>query len=339
MRITIRGDAHALGDTVPRGFVNVVSRTRPRSIPERASGRRQLADWIASADNPLTARVVVNRIWQELFGEGIVRSVDYFGTRGERPSHPDLLDSLATRFVEDGWSRKRLIRKLVLSRAYRMGSAHDIHASSVDPENRLLWRMNRRRLDAESLRDSLLAVSGKLLACAGGPGLPLEYPENTGGLGKGDVNPPHFRLTRFRPEQEFVRTVFLPIIRSAPQPGPAEVRNVFDFTQPGELAGQRSVTTVPTQALFLMNAKVLKQRALDLARRTTTVAGDDARLDTLWLSVLNRPITAAERADSVAFLDEVRNLSSGIESTSRELRAWAELCHALLASNEFLVRL
>ncbi len=117
------------------------------------------------------------------------------------------------------------------------------------------------------------------------------------------------------------------------------MRNVFDFTQPGELAGQRSVTTVPTQALFLMNANVLKQRALDLAQRTTTVAGDDARLDTLWLTVLNRPITAAERTDSVAFLAEVRNLNSGIESNSRELRAWAELCHALLASNEFLVRL
>ena len=141
--------------------MNVVSRNRPVSIPGE-SGRRQLADWIASADNPLTARVVVNRIWQELFGEGIVRSVDYFGTRGERPSHPELLDSLATRFVEDGWSRKRLIRKLVLSRTYRMGSSHDIQANAVDPENRLLWRMNRRRLDAESLRDSLLAVSGKL---------------------------------------------------------------------------------------------------------------------------------------------------------------------------------
>ena len=339
MRITIRGDAHALGDMVRRGFVNVLSRNQPISIPERESGRRQLADWIASADNPLTARVVVNRIWQELFGEGIVRSVDYFGTRGDRPSHPDLLDSLATRFVEDGWSRKRLIRKLVLSHAYRMGSMHDSQASTVDPENRLLWRMNRRRLDAESLRDSLLAVSGKLFACAGGPGLPLEYPENSGGLGKGGVNPPHFRLSTFRPEQQFVRTVYLPIIRSAPQPGPAEVRNVFDFTQPGEFAGQRSVTTVPTQALFLMNAKVLKQRAFDLARRTTTVAGVDARLDTLWLFVLNRPITAEERTESVAFLAEVRNLNSGIESNSRELSAWAELCHALLASNEFLVRL
>ena len=220
-----------------------------------------------------------------------------------------------------------------------MSSAHDSRSDAVDPDNRLLWRMNRRRLDAESLRDAMLAVAGTLAACGGGPGLPLEYPENTGGLGKGDVNPPSFRLARFRPEQEFVRTVYLPIIRSGPQAGPAEVRNVFDFTQPGEFAGQRSVTTVPTQALFLMNAKFLKRRALELARRTTAVSGDRARLDGLWLRVLNRPITAAERADSAAFLAEVRNLDPGIDPASRELRAWAELCHALLASNEFLVRL
>ncbi len=261
MRITIRGNAHALGDEVPRGFVRVVSQNRPGLLPSGESGRRQLADWIASGDNPLTARVAVNRIWQRLFGEGIVRSVDYFGSRGETPTHPELLDALALRFVADGWSQKRLIRRLVLSRAYAMSSAHDNRSDAVDPENRLLWRMNRRRLDAESLRDAWLAVAGTLNVRGGGPGLPLEYPENTGGLRKGDVNPPSFRLARFRPEQEFVRTVYLPIIRSGPQAGPAEVRNVFDFTQPGEIAGQRSMTTVPTQALFLMNARFLKRRA------------------------------------------------------------------------------
>ncbi len=339
MRITIRGNAHALGDEVPRGFVRVVSRNRPVLIPSGESGRRQLAGWIANPDNPLTARVAVNRIWQRLFGEGIVRSVDYFGSRGETPTHPELIDALALRFVAGGWSQKRLIRNLVLSRAYAMSSAHDSRSNAVDPDNRLLWRMNRRRLDAESLRDVMLAVAGTLTTCRGGPGLPLEYPENTGGLRKGDVNPPSFRLARFRPEQEFVRTVYLPIIRSGPQAGPAEVRNVFDFTQPGELAGQRPVTTVPTQALFLMNAKILKRRALELARRTTAVAGDDARLDGLWLRVLNRPITAAERADSAAFLAAIRNVDPSGDPASRELRAWAELCHALLASNEFLVRL
>ncbi len=342
MRITIRGNAHALGDLVPRGFVRVASQRAgsPLANPTKESGRRELADWIARGDNPLTARVAVNRIWQKLFGEGIVRSVDYFGQRGERPTHPELLDDLAIRFVAEGWSQKRFIRGLVLSRAYAMSSAPDKQADGVDPENRLLWRMNRRRLDAESLRDAMLSVSGTLVARAGGPGLPLEYLENTGGLGKGGVNPPFFHLARFRPEQEFVRTVYLPIIRSGPQPGPAEARNVFDFTQPGEIAGQRPVTTVPTQALFLLNARFLKQRALELARLTITSAGDQgARLDRLWLRALGRPITPAERADSVAFLAEIRRLDPNAAPASRVVRDWAELCHALLASNEFLVRL
>ena len=339
MRITIRGDAHALGDVVPRGFVRVVSRTSHPSIPAAESGRRQLADWIASPDNPLTARVAVNRIWQRLFGEGIVRSVDYFGKRGETPSHPELLDHLAQRFIRDGWSQKRLIRRLALSRTYRMSSDHNARADAIDPDNRLLWRMNRRRLDAEALRDSLLAVSGKLIDCRGGPGLPLEFLENSGGLGKGGVNPPFFRLVKFRPEQSFIRTIYLPVMRSAPQPGPAELRNVFDFTQPGEFAGQRSVTTVPTQALFLMNSKEMKQRAHELAERAMTLPGDEVRLENLWLRVLNRPITADERSDSLAFLNQARSRNMGVETVKRERLAWGELCHALLASNEFLVRL
>jgi cytochrome c553 len=185
MRITIRGNAHALGERVPRGFLQVVAQDRPASIPANASGRAQLADWIASDDNPLSARVVVNRVWQRLFGQGIVGSVDYFGVRGESPSHPELLDALALRFVADGWSQKRLIRSLVLSRAYALSSAHDSRSAAVDPDNRLLWRMNRRRLDAESIRDAMLAVADTLFPCGGGPGLPLEYQENSGGLGKG----------------------------------------------------------------------------------------------------------------------------------------------------------
>jgi hypothetical protein len=342
MRITIRGNVHALGDEVPRGFVRAVSRSLPGSptIPSSQSGRRELAEWIALGDNPLTARVAVNRIWQRLFGEGIVRSVDYFGERGDRPTHPELLDALAVRFVADGWSQKRLIRSLVLSRTYAMSSGPDSHAESVDPDNRLLWRMNRRRLDAESLRDAMLAVAGTLIDQGRGPGLPLEYPENTGGLAKGGVNPPFFHLDRFRPQQEFVRTVYLPIIRSGPQAGPGEVRNVFDFTQPGEIAGQRAVTTVPTQALFLLNARFVKQRAIELARRITISANNDSgRLESLWLRSFGRQITQAERADSLAFLAGVRDLDPRIEPASRELRAWSELCHAMLASNEFLMRL
>ena len=159
----------------------------------------------------------MNRIWQKLFGAGIVRSVDYFGLRGDKPSHPELLDYLATEFMREGWSQKRLIRSLVLSRAYRMRSETSELASQIDADNRLLWRMNRQRLDAESLRDSLNAVAGVLIPSRGGPALPLEYQENTSSLKPQAVNPPAFALKRFRPEQAFERTIYLPVIRSAQQ--------------------------------------------------------------------------------------------------------------------------
>jgi hypothetical protein len=322
MKVTIRGNAHALGDLVPRGFLKAASPGPIPPIPLKASGRLQLADWMASADNPLTARVAVNRIWQKLFGEGIVRSVDYFGLRGESPTHPELLDYLAQRFMKDEWSQKRLIRALVLSRTYRQGGRADARTTSADPDNRLFGRMSPRRLDAEAIRDALLLVSGRLIACDGGPSLPLEYAENTGNLEKGAVNPPSFGLARFRPEQEFVRTIYLPVIRSAPQGGPAELRNVFDFTQPAEFAGRRSVTAVPTQALFLMNSNQMKARASDLARRILKDATEDnARLALLWLRVFNRPIADAEATESRTFLNELRTELTGEKVPEPELRA------------------
>ena len=327
MRITIRGNPRALGDSVPRGFLSVVSDSQP-AIADGESGRRQLADWIADAQNPLTARVAVNRVWQKLFGEGLVRSVDYFGLPGERPSHPELLDHLAARFVADGWSVKRLIRSLTLSRAYRLSSTHDAANHLVDPGNRFFWRMNRVRLDAEALRDAMLFVSGQLRPSVGGPAMPLEFPENVGGLDPKDVNPPSFRLSRWRPEQEFQRTIYLPVIRSSGQPGPGELRNVFDFPQPSMFTGRRPVTAVPTQALFLMNSPVVKRHAAAVAERTQVGQADDRRrLESLWLTLFNRPITDSEQDAAAEFL------------TATGEHGWTELCHALLASNEFLMRL
>ncbi|SFH73296.1 PSD1 and planctomycete cytochrome C domain-containing protein [Planctomicrobium piriforme] len=340
MQITIRGNAHALGKEVPRGFLQVVSIADPPVVSSQSSGRRELAEWIVRPDNPLTARVTVNRIWQRLFGEGIVRSVDYFGVRGEQPTHPELLDHLASRFRNDGWSQKRLIKSIVLSRAYRMSSRHDAVAFASDPGNRLLWRMNRRRVDAESLRDSLLATSGKLLDSQGGPSLPLEILENTGGLGKGEVNPPNFRLKKFRPEQQFVRSIYLPIIRDGRQAGPAELLNVFDFTQPAEFAGQRNVTSVPTQALFLMNAKLMRDRAGELADQVLSQHQDETeRLGELWLRAFSRPIAPDEVSTATSFLHTARQDQNGQPPDQTDRRAWKELCHALLASNEFLMRL
>ena len=327
MLITIRGNPRALGAEVPRGFITSITSQTPR-IDRQSSGRLVLADWLVSSTNPLTARVVVNRTWQKIFGTGLVQTVDYFGVRGDRPSHPELLDHLATTFVQEGGSQKRLIRKLVLSRAFRMSSAHNILAHKHDPDNRLLWRMSRQRLDAESLRDSLLAVSGQLLPSSGGSAIPLEFLENVNNIDPTNVNPPSFSLNKWRPEQTYQRTVYLPVIRSGAQPGPAALRNVFDFTQPAEFAGQRAITAVPTQALFLMNSPDMKQHAANLAHHIAdTSMTEQTRLAYLWMLTLNRPITDDEQHKATQFLE------------SSVVHGWVELSHALLASNEFLMRL
>ncbi len=336
MRITIRGNPHALGDTVPRGVLRVAAWDKPQPIPTNQSGRLQLAHWLADSRNPLTARVTVNRIWQKLFGEGLVRSVDYFGVRGEAPIHPELLDHLATRFIRNGWSQKQLIRSLVLSRAYRMSSAHSPLAIARDPDNRLLWRMNRQRLDAEAIRDSLLAITGTLATAHSGTALPLEFPENVASLSPKAVNPPAFSFKKFRPIQDFQRTIYLPVLRSSGQPGSAKLRDVFDFTQPAQFTGKRSETAVPTQALFLINSDMLRTRATELAQQLTQQSpAIDTRLATLWLRVLNRPITAPERDEAIALLTTLRTTAK----QDADLTPWIELSHALLSSNEFLLRL
>ena len=328
MRLTIRGNPRALGAAVRRGFLTVASKGKPR-IPAGKSGRKELAEWVASSDNPLTARVVVNRIWQKLFGVGLVGSVDNFGLRGLKPTHPKLLDHLATTFIENRWSQKQFIRRLVLSRTYRMSSEHSDKAAKKDANNQLLWRMRRRRLDAESIRDALLSVSGKLKrGISNRSAIPLEYVENVANIDPKNVNPPSFRIARWRPEQEFVRTVYLPILRSVPQPGPGELRNVFDFTQPAEFAGERAVTAVPTQALFLMNSPVVKKHAANLADRIVKSGSkNEQRVKTLWLLTLGRPITKSEQAEALEFVKQVGK------------DGWRELCHAIVASNEFLMRL
>lgn len=351
-QITVRGNARALGAKVPRGMVRVISWADSSQIPSGQSGRLELARWLAHRQNPLTARVTVNRIWQKLFGEGLVRSVDYFGTRGEKPSHPELLDYLAIQFMQGGWSQKRLIRSLVLSRTYRLGNKADARAIQIDPENRLLWRMNRQRLDAEAIRDSILAASGELRVIRGGPGMPLEFPENSSSLEPKAVNPPAYSLVKFRPEQEFQRTVYLPVIRSA-QPEPSNLRDLFDFTQPAQIAGRRSQTIVPTQALFLLNNNLPRKSSIALAKHLLNQSvQNNNRLAELWLRVYNRPITAPEMDEALRFIDQIKLSDqaagkSGDHSAepavsqsgeSSEMLAWIELCHALLGTNEFIFR-
>ncbi len=354
MRVTIRGNPYALGDTMPRGLVRVAMWGPQPTIPAGQSGRLQLADWIADARHPLTARIAVNRVWQKLFGEGLVRSVDYFGTRGDTPSHPELLDHLAHRFMQEGWSQKKLIRKLALSRTYRLssdgfptdsGRPTDLKSNESqsvgflesvggkDPENKLLTRMNRQRLDAESIRDAMLVASGRLAAPSGGPGLPLEFPENITGLPlkvKQDVHP-QFSLKKERESQMVERTLYLPVVRTGTQPGTARLRDVFDFPQPAQFTSKRSETTVPTQSLYLLNADLIRERGEDLAKTLLAIQENDAaRLARLWLRVLNRLITAAEREDALAFLQTSK--------AAGETQAWTELARALFGTNEFLLR-
>lgn len=339
MPIYIRGNPYAPGAVVPRGTIRVASWQEFPEIPAGQSGRLQLADWLADKRNPLTARVMVNRIWQKLFGEGLVRSVDYFGTRGETPSHPQLLDHLAKRFMDNGWSQKELIRSLVLSRTYRLSTTNDEAAMQVDPDNRWLWRMNRQRLDAEAIRDSLLAVSGELTTSHGGPGLVLEEVVNCGDLVQQGVNPPNYSHRKSRPEQEFQRSIYLPVMRLNTT-SLDRIRTHFDFVNPAQIAGQRSQTVVPTQALFVMNNELFRKRAKALAGHLVAeFPQTEVRLEQLWLRVYGRPITETERSTVATFLQEFSHDSAEAHDKARELLAWQEVCHGLLASNEFIFRL
>ena len=340
MPIYVRGNPYAPSTVVPRGAVRVASWDKFPTIPAVQSGRLQLADWLADERNPLTARVTVNRIWQKLFGTGIVPSVDYFGTRGDLPTNPELLDHLAARFMRGGWSQKSFLRALVLSHAYRLSSSNDALAMKVDPENKLLWRMDRQRLDAEAMRDSMLAISGELTRDSGGPALVLENPENCGALALKGVNPPNYKHSKPRPSQEFERTIYLPVFRGA-SAGPDRLRAFFDFVDPASIAGQRNQTVVPTQSLFLLSNDLLRKRATTLADKLIAAEPNElARLETLWLRVLSRPITSTEREEATAFLDNVEPLIKTVKGRpALDSIKWRELCHSLLASNEFVFRL
>ena len=345
-RLQVRGNPHVPGAAVPRGFVAVMTHGEPPEIPADQSGRLQLADWLTGPASALVSRVTVNRIWQRLFGRGLVASVDYFGVRGELPTHPELLDYLAGRFIADGWSQKRLIREIVLSRTYRQRAEADGSAQAAiaaDPENRLLWRMSPRRLDAEMLRDSVLAVSGELKPCAGGPALAPEFIENVGGLNPTDVNPISFSLSKFREDQRSLRTIYLPVVRSSEQQGPAEVLNFFDFAQPAMLTGARPTTSVSAQALYLLNGPLLKDAARNLATELaadTTLATDEERVAALYLRALGRPPAADESIAAREFLAKGGASTAGTDSGGTGTsEAWQRLIHALLTSNDFLFRL
>jgi hypothetical protein len=307
-RVHIRGSVHTLGEPAPRGFLQVATFGTTPAIPADESGRRQLADWIASADNPLTARVIANRAWHWLFGAGLVRTTDNFGTTGELPSHPDLLDHLAVRFTEDGWSIKKLVRAIVLSHTYRQSAIrHPPTANDTDPENRLLSRQNRRRLDAECIRDTLLAVSGRLTLDHGGPTFSPTLAADYG-----------YRHTDRR------RSVYAPVFRNALP----ELLEAFDFADPSMVTGRRNVSTVAQQALLLLNHPFVVEQARHAAGRLLDEGGldDEDRVVRAYCRVLGRPPTDGERRAALTFLHG---------ATGDPKDAWALVIQALIASVDF----
>ncbi len=309
--VCIRGNISNRGAKVPRGFLQVATVGPSPPLSDKESGRRELAAWLTRSDNPLTARVAVNRIWHHLFGFGLVRTVDNFGSAGERPSHPELLDSLALRFVRDGWSVKRLIRLLVLSRAYRMSSTPSPEALRVDPENRLLAYANRRRLNSECLRDAMLATGGRLDRSLGGST-----------IRKGTTSEIAYRFEETR------RSVYVPIFRNAL----LELFEAFDFGDPNLVYGRRNVSTVSTQALYLMNGPFVREQARNAAQTLLAVSDleDEARLNRAYRLALGRAPTPRECDVSLRF---VRSLGS--DNAEQRVNAWGRLYQALFACLDF----
>lgn len=320
--IHIRGSTRNLGAAVPRGFLQVAVKGPLPAIPKNQSGRLQLAQWITSRDNPLTARVLVNRVWHWLFGAGIVRTTDNFGSTGELPSHPELLDYLAVKFMDEGWSLKKLIREIVLSRTYRQSSEITVQSQQMDPDNRLLSHMNRKRLDAECLRDSLLMAAGTLNPKFGGLNVPdaKAVDSNDQKIQNLEYG---FTFTDTR------RSVYTAAFRNVRHP----LFEVFDFADINQPIGQRTTSTVATQALYLMNnPEVIAQARAAADFLVRSCAGDDERISLAYQRSLSRLPSQKERKLTVDYL---HRSASGNDSETEKRDVWARLIQTLWATPEF----
>ncbi len=302
--VCIRGNVHNLGEPVPRGFLSVVDGPQASLIKSTSSGRLEFANWIASPDNPLTARVFVNRVWHHLFGVGLVRTVDNFGVPGEKPSHPELLDYLALDFVTNNWSVKQLIREIVLSRTYQLDS-ETTSSTLRDPENRFLTHQNRRRLSAESIHDTLLVTSGEL---------DNVLVDNSIRSGTKSEYGYQFDFGK--------RAVYLPVFRNRLP----DLFSVFDFPDPNLSQGRRTSSTISPQSLFLMNSDFVHKRAVKTAERVLAIDGEvEQRLQWLILTTLNRPPSA----------EELRLFTEFIGDQVNSEERWTQICQTLFGSLDF----
>lgn len=323
-RVQRRGDPRNLGEEVPRRFLQILG---GHELPSwaRGSGRLQLADWLVDSKNPLVGRVMVNRIWQHHFGKGIVATASDFGFRGRRPTHADLLDYLAVEFMERGWSIKAMHRMMMLSSAYQMSSRHDEKKASVDPANDFLWRFNRRRLDAESMRDSMLLVSGQLDTNSRGP---HAFP-----------HPSTWTFTQHRPFADVYesnrRSVYLMTQRIQKHPYFA----IFDGADTNLSTAERLVTTTPIQALFMMNSPFVHDQADRLAQKLISeFPQENQQVDRAHRVVLGRPATPEELEKGADYLQKAQAAlaSRDVPVVEKRAQALASYVRALFSSNEFL---
>lgn len=317
LRIHIRGNHLNPGKLAPRGFPPVIHVQNVPVISDTSSGRLQLAQWLTEPDHPLTARVIVNRVWQWHFGNGLCRSSDNFGLRGERPDHPELLDWLTIQFVEDGWSLKNLHRRILWSQAWQMRSRSNIEGSGVDPENRLFSHFNRRRLRAEELRDSLLSVSGQLDLSDGGSLFNYGNREPHVTYYKGPVN---YDFNR--------RTIYLPVVRSAMY----DVLELFDMGGSLTSQPQRDSSTIAPQALFFMNSSFVLNASEQLAKQEAAQDAGQSDEESEFIKRVFRKVhqrlpTSDEMIQCQQLLEQVAESS---------VPARVVLCHAILMSHEFV---
>jgi hypothetical protein len=318
-KVRIRGDVDNRGAEVPRGVPQVLTDGTQPELPAKSSGRLEFALWMTEPSHPLTSRVMVNRVWHHLFGKGIVRTVDNFGHSGERPSHRKLLDHLALRFTGDmNWSIKNLIRTIVMSHSYRLASQHSENNYAVDPDNTLLWRANVRRLEAEALRDAMMSVAGTLNFDPAKGSLVQNL--KAGEVGKnGGIQ----FLKSFNH-----RSVYLPIVRNYVP----EFLQIFDFAEPSSVIGRRDVTTVSTQALFLLNDKFVIDQSNATAKRLLS----DERLENQEERIAGAYLLAFGRAPSGSELSELRKfLDEAIKNGQTPEVAFSGFIQALFASAEF----
>jgi hypothetical protein len=312
IHVHLRGNHIALGEVVPRRMPRILAGDEQPPIPAGESGRLQFAQWLADPDHPLVSRVVVNRLWRWRFGRGIVASVDNFGRLGSLPTHPQLLDWLALELRKRRGSLKSVHREILLSSTYQMSTAYNAAAAERDPENQLLWRMNRRRLSGEEVRDSVLQLGPGLSSVMGDTLLKVKN--------RAYVTGSNTNITDEYDNQR--RSVYLPVVRSSVY----DVFQTMDFPDPAVANGDRATTTVAPQALMMMNSELTSESSLRLAQRVMKL-GEDQRVAAAYEWILGRAPTPAETATATRFV--------GRSGTEEEVNAWQSFCRVLLSSNEF----